>query len=361
MRSGGGIEGQRAPIKTKTGEKIRSRLVTDLANGAVIPPVVIGAVPSSRAMRALKKCDDSRALVTTLKDLNVSLSIIDGMQRTTALIDAKAADGARLSDVRVEFWFADKLQRLVYRMLVLNTGQVPWDLKRQLDTLYRPILDRIEVEVPQVAVLRLDESMRRTGAGEYQSSRVIELFLAFTSRTIDINIRERVAEEFTRIDLVEAVSDDEFFPLFIEAVKLLVRFDKAIERAGKLQLLDEDGKITSGKDMFASLTCSVGFMVAIAEVVFGPPGFEYTFQEAKDQMAKVKLALGQVLDHMSGFTPRNLPSFVDFDTLNQRLSVQRTSRIGEHERNFYKKAFSTLISQHDRLIKQGSLTPCWLA
>lgn len=78
-------------------------------------------------------------------------------------------------------------------------------------------------------------------------------------------------------------------------------------------------------------------------------------------MAKVKLALGQVLDHMSGFTPRNLPSFVDFDTLNQRLSVQRTSRIGEHERNFYKKAFSTLISQHDRLIKQGSLTPCWLA
>jgi hypothetical protein len=40
----GGISGQRDPLKTTTGRRIRERMVEDITLGAVLPPVVIGIV-----------------------------------------------------------------------------------------------------------------------------------------------------------------------------------------------------------------------------------------------------------------------------------------------------------------------------
>ena len=38
----GGIEGQRSPLKTKSAQRIRKRLIDDLNRGTVIPPIVVG-------------------------------------------------------------------------------------------------------------------------------------------------------------------------------------------------------------------------------------------------------------------------------------------------------------------------------
>lgn len=64
----GGLDGQRAPITTKTGLKIRSRLVQDLKNGAVIPPIVVGAVCKPAVVTALRKSPDSESLVQLLAE-----------------------------------------------------------------------------------------------------------------------------------------------------------------------------------------------------------------------------------------------------------------------------------------------------
>ncbi|MFH5251617.1 hypothetical protein ACGTRS_10310, partial [Burkholderia semiarida] len=63
----GGLSGQRAPIRTKTGQKIRHRLVEDLTRGAVIPPIVVGAVTKPAVLGRLKKLKTSSDLVTALK------------------------------------------------------------------------------------------------------------------------------------------------------------------------------------------------------------------------------------------------------------------------------------------------------
>ncbi|HQU80906.1 MAG TPA: hypothetical protein PLU47_15745 [Azonexus sp.] len=355
----GGLAGQRAPIRTKTGLKIRGRLVEDLKKGAVIPPIVIGGVPSSRHLSRLKKIGNSEELVECLTKQNVDLSIIDGMQRTTALLEAK--NSAQIEPyVRVEFWFAKKVESLIYRMLVLNTGQVPWDLKRQLDTLYRPIISRVKKEVSEIRVIGLDENNRRSQAGEYRSTRVIELFLAFTSRSIDVDIKERIAEEFVRIDITEATSNESFFPLFIESLNLLSSLDKEFSRVGKGNILVEEPKIKSGKDIFTSAPSSIGFMAAVAEDIFGPPGFDYDLKQAKKQLDKIKKNANTLLVHMKSLNETQLASFIDLDTLNQLLSV-KSGKVGDYERNMYKRAFSMLLEKTKQLLQHGSLSPCWQA
>jgi len=353
----GGLTGQRAPIRTKTALKIRNRLVQDLKQGAVIPPVVIGLVCSNRLKSKLRVLETSDELVGMLKANGSDLSIIDGMQRTTAL---KEAFGTKTKNhyIRVEIWVAEKVSSLIYRMLVLNTGQVPWDLKRQLDTLYRPIIAEVKHQLPKVKIIGLDETNRRSQAGEYRSSRIIELFLAFTSRSIEIDIKEKVAEEFIKIDLTEATSSDEFLPLFIKSLELMAKLDAEFDRVK--QAADGGARVKNGKDIFTSSPAAIGFVVAISEMIFGEPGFDYDLANAKKDLEKISRTMNSLVSALKAFDVDELETFMDFDTLNQMLSV-KSGRVGDHDRNLYRKAFLTLIKRSKEVIRQGAMTPCWMA
>lgn len=149
----GGIAGQREPLKTTSAKRIRKRMVEDLLAGAVLPPVVIGKVVDD-----LASLDTADALKTAISDEDKGeLSIIDGMQRTTALLEAFAESEEVIKDrfLRVEFWVAEETESLIYRMLVLNTGQVPWNLSRQLQVVYAPLVAEMKEKINFDRVLEI--------------------------------------------------------------------------------------------------------------------------------------------------------------------------------------------------------------
>jgi hypothetical protein len=243
-------------------------------------------------------------------------------------------------------------------MLVLNTGQVPWDLKRQLDTLYRPMIAEVQKQLPDIQIIGLDEPNRRSQAGEYRSTRVIELFLAFTSRSIDVDIKEKVAEEFIKIDLTEATSSDEFLPLFIKTLDIMAKLDEQFDRV-KFQN-EGQVRVKNGKDIFTSSPGAIGFVVAIAELVLGAPGFDYEIIQAKKDLEKIEKTVKALIKFVKSLPTPDLVNFIDLETLNQMLSV-KSGKVGEHDRNLYKKAFVTLLTRSKEIIAQGTMTPCWMA
>jgi hypothetical protein len=305
-------------------------------------------------MKALTSSED---LVDLLKKSKLDLSIIDGMQRTTALKEAFSESDQQYL-IRVEIWAAEKVSSLIYRMLVLNTGQVPWDLKRQLDTLYRPMIAEVQKQLPDIQIIGLDEPNRRSQAGEYRSTRVIELFLAFTSRSIDVDIKEKVAEEFIKIDLTEATSSDEFLPLFIKTLDIMAKLDEQFDRV-KFQN-EGQVRVKNGKDIFTSSPGAIGFVVAIAELVLGAPGFDYEIIQAKKDLEKIEKTVKALIKFVKSLPTPDLVNFIDLETLNQMLSV-KSGKVGEHDRNLYKKAFVTLLTRSKEIIAQGTMTPCWMA
>ena len=46
----------------------------------------------------------------------------------------------------------------MYRMLVLNTGQVPWTIRRQLEVVYGSLLKTIKNSVPEIEIYAIDDS-----------------------------------------------------------------------------------------------------------------------------------------------------------------------------------------------------------
>lgn len=355
-KENGGIPGQRAPLKTKTGITIRNRMVDDIKRGAILPPIVLGAVVSAEILDRARSCNTNGEFSALVQLIDPSaLSVIDGMQRTTALHTAmqdRENNGINRK-IRIDFWLAKNIQSLIYRMLVLNTGQVPWDIKRQLETIYKQVLVVIESEVSNIDVFNIDDKERRSGAGQYRATRIVELFLAFTSRKPHIEIKEKVAEDFARMEATEATANEKSLPAFIETMKLLARLDRSLATTqAPAESLSDSAKFREGKDIFTSAPASIGFSAAAAQYLLGMPGYELDFTEFDVKLKRLQERVNKVSEQIE----KEGVDFVDYLTLNEKVSA-RHGRIGEYEREFFLRAFSHMFN-HSEL---PQLTPCWFA
>jgi hypothetical protein len=356
----GGIEGQRAPLKTKTGLSIRARMVSDLEAGAVIPPVVVGVHGTKDDVSALIRADTGEKLLASLRDVESDrISIIDGMQRTTALLEAiKNRPEIGSESLRVEFWIADNLNSLIYRMLVLNTGQVPWEIGRQLETVYSQLLYIIRSEVgSQAEIFSRDDARRRSEPGQFQASSVIRLFLAFSSRRAEFDLKDKVAEDFARLDAIEASSHSDFLGLFIRTLQLVVELDRVFSRAPHAPRNEKDVRIADGNELFQSFPALVGFFVAASIKLFDEPGFEVDWGGATQRMDEVEGSLWTLIRKLEASSPEEVEEFLQLSILNARLA-QRSGQVGRFERDLFVRAFRSMIDNAARL---KDMTPCWRA
>jgi hypothetical protein len=357
----GGLEGQRPALKTKTALTIRERLVEDLKKGAVVPPVVIGILClDPKILHSIEQSKTSEQMLKHVSELpKDSISIIDGMQRTTAFLEAGNDLPSFFHDSvqRFEFWISDSLSSLVYRMLVLNTGQVPWEISRQLETIYSQFLQKLRAELgDHIEIFKRDDERRRRDAGQYQASIIIRLFLSFASRRMEFDLKDRIAEDFARIDTIEATSHDQFFSSFVQSLELLAALDEQFSRASSSGL-DSSVRIQEGRAVFQSYPALVGFTTAVAVEIMDEAGFDVNWHEVEGKLESAEQALAGLFRRLGDMEPDQVREFLDLPLLNERLAV-RSGQVGRFERDFFFKAFQKMIRNAHRL---ESMQPCWLA
>lgn len=144
------------------------------------------------------------------------------MQRSN--IYFKNFEGNENRKIRVEFWVAENSEKLLYRMLVLNTGQTPWNTRRQIEVIYGNLSRNIERELynnypelkEKIDIYGIDDGKYRTQAGKYHKSSVIELYLGFNIRNVKINVTDELAEEYQRFDMMESI-DKKILSIFLYA------------------------------------------------------------------------------------------------------------------------------------------------
>ncbi|MEV3805402.1 hypothetical protein RI528_18150 [Aeromonas veronii] len=363
----GGLKQQRPPLKTASAKDIRKRMVGDLMHGAVLPPVVIGVVSTESLDKIASSIIDRNSVELFLsKVAKDNISIIDGMQRTTALLEAVTKEPAiKENPVRVELWIANSVSPLIYRMLILNTGQIPWDITRQLDTVYSSLLIEIQNGLPEASIFTKDLNSRRTNAGEYQSSHIIELYMIFSSREVEIDIKQHLQSDFSRLNIIETSSHSEFLTYFIDALSMMVSLDHVWSRAELSDvkaLTEEDGvslegwKIKSGQDILKSGPARAGLLAAISTKIFDLPGFDIDWDDAKRKSKEVKEIIDSLVLKMKNKDASDLSRFLCLDVLNERLN-QKSGKVGEFERGVYYKSFTAMIEYAQKL---DSMRPCWV-
>ncbi|MBN9481124.1 MAG: hypothetical protein J0I52_12860 [Bordetella sp.] len=364
----GGIKYQREALKTTSGRRIRERMIDDIKKGAILPPVVIGAVVASDDMAMLGDWPAGRIIDHVQNGWSNSLSIIDGMQRTTALIAAAEEENSVYNQtVRVECWISESTDSLIYRMLVLNTGQVPWNLKRQLQVVYAPLIEEMKRRVTFERLITMEKSERRYKGGEFSADSLVEAYLAFGLRKTEIDTQESLADEFSRLDMAEAITASKYNDYFYPIVQILVDLDKAFSRHDTVSEQMEgadinDGatpsKFRFGRNIFDSQPARVGFIVACAVSVLGRLGMDRDAETSAAAMERLKLGAEKLVSHLETLTPAELGQFLSLDVLSERIGVQKRSGVGRQERAFFEAAFKALI---DEELAVPKMEVCWRA
>lgn len=350
----GGIPGQRDVLKTTTAKRIRMRMVNDIRAGALLPPVVIGAVVSDDIFKSLPN-EGTTNVADFLPTENGTLSIIDGMQRTGAMIEAIDVDkGVLEHPVRVEFWLAQSVRAMIYRMLVLNTGQVPWSLGRQLSVVYAPLLKEVAANVTNLdKVFTPNNPGRRRGPAQYSSDVLVELYLAFSLRKTNTEAKEALSEEFSRLDFVENVSEVNFQSHFYHALTLMSELDVAFSQYET----GTSSRLSKGRNIFDSQPARIGFMAAVAQHALGRPGLDRDPDDRDARMAEIMKDGAKLVNRLAGETADGVGRFLALDILSDVLH-KRVGQVGRYERTVYFDAFKVLVEEHFAL---ETMEPCWRA
>lgn len=348
----GGIQGQREPLKQKTAITIRKRMIDDIVAGTVLPPVVIGVIVNEGTYESVILADD--VIFAVNQESPESLSIIDGMQRTTALIDAVEKNECVLSNsIRVEFWISCDINSMLYRMLVLNTGQVPWNMRRQVELIFDGVISRIKQQLPQIEIIKISDNQRRGHSGQYNAHDLVEMFMAFGARSWKIDTKERIADEFSRGDFIQSTGDSDVVELFCEILKLMYELDIALD--DKVKDDDSDNKFKKGRDLFASQPAKIGYASACGEAILGRPGQSLSIDQINQRKNHVVESLTCAKNKV--LSAENPEDYVDFQTLSEVI-VARSSKVGDYERDKFYSAFKVLLEMNGEV---ESFTVCWRA
>lgn len=353
-RNRGGIEGQRGALKSSTAIRIRKRMVDDIVRGTVLPPVVIGAAIGDTDFSDFMEMDDEQ-MIGWLTHNAEELSLIDGMQRTTSMIEASKMGDLSNYEIRLEFWLAKSVNNLIYRMLVLNSGQVPWDVRRQLETVFGSVLKQIKVDNPDIEIFGIDEGRRRRNAKQYQSDNILELYLAFGSRKEKIDIKERLSDEFVRLDFLDLTSSDESIQQFSEALSLMGKLDACFCRVPQAENKE---RFQNGIDIFSSQPACVGFIVSTAILMLGRPGSTQDKEILLKRWKNHKKTLIVLIEKMEQMQLDELSSFLSLPMLSEKLNSKKSGKVGDFEREFFKVAFTALYEEGEHL---SSFEICWNA
>lgn len=350
----GGVSGQRDVLRTTTAKRIRERMVSDIHSGAVLPPVVLGLVVQTQFSDfECGRFSDQSAFLKAAGEHE--LTIIDGMQRTAAYIEATSSKADLMSsNVRVEFWVAKSVSALVYRMLILNTGQVPWTLGHQLAVIYSPLLAEIKRRVENIDRIFLPEKPgRRVASGQFSADDLVELYLAFSLRKATVDTKETLSEEFSRLDFVDNLASRDFQEQFYDALSILVQLDQAFESA----IGPQNTRFYRGRDVFGSQPARIGFMVAMAQHTLGRPGLDREETERAKRMSALKTAAAVLEKKLNAMQPEEKGDFLKLDVLSEVLD-KRVGQVGRYERSVFSEAFKVLI---DEVFELPNLEPCWRA
>ncbi|GAB42879.1 hypothetical protein [Gordonia terrae] len=351
----GGIEGQRAVLGTTTARRIRDRMVSDITQGAVLPPIVIGLVVDVETFNAgpLSTFEELQTILAGAPGEDVA--IIDGMQRTAALLAASEQDES-VSDrpMRVEFWLTRGVRALIYRMLVLNTGQVPWTLDRQIAVVFASMLGEVRDRVPSIEkLITPDEPGRRVGAAQLRFDSIVEMYMAFSLRKATVDTKEQVSDEFSRLDFVENLDDTNFQAQFYGVLEMLVDLDKEFSRAAA----SPGVPLSSGRRVFDRQPARIGFSVAFGLKIIGRPGESRSSEKKARALQTLQSQHQDFLDQLKRLNDQELVDFLRLDVLGEVLD-KRVGQVGRYERGVFQEAFKVLIEEQ---FDVTSMEICWRA
>ena len=160
-----------------------------------------------------------------------------------------------------------------------------------------------------------------------------------------MNNADRIADDFTRLDITQMTGETGFSQLFFDSLRIMVEFDVAISLYRNESGEDgDDAKFVNGMDIFTNMPAKIGFMVALSQEILGRAGAaERTDAEKLRRMQSIQESFAEFKDRLERMGNCELGEFLQIPLLNEAINTLPIKKIGNAQREFFRKDFSTLV------------------
>lgn len=197
--------------RKKEKHKGYNRLKNDIEKGTLIPTITLAIEPSSvNSFKTLLLAKNSKEIIEELITITDKIYILDGLQRTYIISDLKV-NGAVFNDEQrllLEIWFEEDIKHLIYRLIVLNSGQKPMSMRHQIELLFITMRETLTKDVNGLKVLEEKEEVDRTGAKQFPFERLVTAYKSYLTKSPEADKDNIVAERMKEADMLE--SEEQF-------------------------------------------------------------------------------------------------------------------------------------------------------
>ena len=269
-------------------KQVYSRLIEDLKSGALMPSIYLAIKENSEINDQLKSCENDLSRIEKILKNNLTendVVILDGLQRTYCIlniIDEIEENSEKLKQflnqkIGAEIWYKMTFNSLLYKMVVLNTGQVKMSMKHQLEILNIPLREKIgniskDKYEKDIQFSTFRKSLDTKRQFRYKFSTIVEAYTSFITSDEHVDKTNEVVKELERMRFTEEHSkiddlkDDEI-ELFTE---VLLKLDEKLYKKYPelIEINDEEGNkiplsLTSRADLLNSAPFLCGFFAAL--------------------------------------------------------------------------------------------------
>ncbi|NYH47082.1 hypothetical protein [Xanthomonas arboricola] len=287
--------------------KAYGRMKEDIKAGTLLPTITLAVKKDFIAdiSRALSDPDQLENLLQTPGKVN----ILDGLQRTHILSDIKT-EGHVFPDnqkVILEFWLEGDVKNLIYRIIVLNSGQKPMSMRHQIELLFSTTKENLKDRIPGLDIITERDEARRTRPEKFPLERLALSYYSFITKSTEIDKENIIAQKLVEDSVLEG-GEQELGAKFDKYTKFLDLFSKLDREIHRVYSAEEF-------TWFGSENFMVSFFAAVAD-----------FSITEEREARVNQALAVLLSGLQGVQVNtDLLGYQSYKAAIQGVSSRKTN------------------------------------
>lgn len=327
--------------RKRENHKAYRRLKADIIDGALLPTITL-SVKHHLVEEVLSLTDDESAFFSRICS-SECIDILDGLQRSYILNDI-AEDHIAFKDgqqLLLEFWFESDLSKLIYRMIVLNSGQKAMSTRHQIELLFMSLKETIEIEVSGIEIITERDAKRRTQPNRYSLNNIASAYQSFVSKSHETDRENMIAQKLIDEDSFDSSEDElgEKFRLFISYYKIFKEIDSAAWAKYSASNIPE---INDFYDWLGSENTMLSLFSAIAQYI------------ELNRQTRIESALTKLLEYCRNPDIEDPLGLATYSAVKSGLNP-RKSNIGFATRKLIHNSFKEFFREEGQL----SLEHCW--
>lgn len=244
--------------RKKETHKAYKRLEKDILSGTLLPSITLAIKPDYVGeISGLIEQGDTKKLEEALARKGI-VNILDGLQRTYILKELKS-EGKEFKEgqsLLVEFWLEADIKHLIYRLIVLNSGQKPMSMRHQVELLFLTIKENLEKDIEGLEIYLERDEQKRNRPRKYSLDRLVTAYQSFLTKSPEVKRDNIVASRIVEEEILDSDEEslDENFNDFKAYLKKYADIDTEMSRIyknGKANWLADENVMNS---FFAALS-----------------------------------------------------------------------------------------------------------